>query len=64
MIFVNIVRYKIVNFSVNADFGGQYKHCSALEPKPRCLEFNVLVSNSSFDSSRGQTLRTASWAAL
>ena len=54
----------MVHFSVKADFGGQRKHCSALELKPRHLAFNVLVSNSSFDSARGQTLRSASLVAL
>ena len=54
----------MVQFSIKADFGGQHKHCSALEPKPRHLAFNVLVSNSSFDSTRGQTLRIANFAAL
>ena len=64
MIFVNINESKIGYFSINIDFGGQYKHCSALEPKPRCLAFNVLVSNSSFDTLHGQTLRTVSLTAL
>ena len=54
----------MVQFSLKADFGGQHKHCSALVPKPRHLAFNVLVSNSSFDSIRGQTLRTANLVAL
>ena len=54
----------MVQFSLKADFGGQHKHCSALEPKPRRLAFNVLVSNPSFDTTRGQTLRTASLVAL
>ena len=54
----------MVQFSMKADFGGQHKHCSALEPKPRHLAFNVLVSNFSFDSTHGQTLRTANFVAL
>ena len=54
----------MVQFLVKVDFGGQHKHCSVLEPKPRHLAFNVLVSNSSFDSALGQTLRIASLVAL
>ena len=34
LIFINIIGFKMVQFSVKADFGGQHKHCSALEPKP------------------------------
>ena len=64
MLFISIIGFEIVHFSESVDFGGQHKHCSALEPKPRHLAFNVLVSSSSFDSMRGQTLRTTNLVAL
>ena len=59
-----MIKLEIAQFSISLGFKSKYKHCSALEPKPGCLAFNVLVSNSSFESLHCQTLRTVSLAAL
>ena len=64
MVFIDMIGFKMVQFSIKVDFCGKHKHCSALEPEPLHLAFNVLVSNSSFDFMRGQTLRTANLVAL